>query len=112
MTKSKSDMFGDDEFINFREEEDEDDFFEDIMDTIGQVIGKATAPYKWTPCTDWDLVPVGVWLVKTDNAVDYYQVATVSPGACGIRTLRVGNYASFEKGKLVAYCKFNGYNTH
>ena len=59
----------------------------------------------WIPCNSWEDLPRGVFLVKTDNVRNPYQVAD----ARNKNIVLVGNHFVWDSGSLIAYREFEPY---
>jgi hypothetical protein len=63
----------------------------------------------WIPCTDYNELPLGAWIVKIDKDRKPYNIAVVSENDRKQRIVIVGNHFSWDMGNLIAYSGFEPY---
>ncbi len=57
----------------------------------------------WIKCTEWEELPVGMWLVRIEDEHEPFQVAYVTGSAKGYKLVVVGGRFSWDMPPLLEY---------
>lgn len=76
---------------------------------------KETSPKErvvtcWIPCTDWESLPDGAWLVKIDNERKPYHIANVATNTQKSKIIIVGSCFHWDMRSIIAYTAFERYD--
>ena len=84
----------------------------EVLIRTEESLPKPVSDPGWVPCTSWDELPVGTWLVKITKDRKPYQVAVVTQRADDPKTrmVIVGGYFSWDMGLPLAYTSFEPYD--
>lgn len=66
---------------------------------------------KWKPVSEWNCLPVGLWLVKMADKRVPYAVADCFLNAQGRKTIVVGGRFAFDCKPIEAYSEIEAYAT-